>query len=142
MLLWSKYFLENNLAEVQEQSILVSNAKLSFTDEIDQVNKRLDEVAAIQAGYVTWSGILAEFSSIIPANVRIESLIFDAPNQSFYLKGFSRTRDDLLVLEKQLENSDLFININSPLSNLLNSRDIQFEFSGSINLGEKASRTE
>ena len=134
MLIWSKYFLEYSLTQEREQSILVNISKLSFADEIDKVNQELDDVEKIQSDYVAWSGIMAEFSEIIPPHNRVESLSLDAVNQKFFMKGFSQTRDDLLALEKQLDNSSLFYDIDSPLSNLLKSENIQFEFSGKINL--------
>lgn len=136
LLLWSKFFLENNLANVQERGILVSGSKLTFASQIEQINATLDEVEEVQKQYVAWSQVLASITQIIPSGNLVSELAINSPEQTFSLSGFSQTRGDLLNLEKNLKASDLIVELNSPVSNLLKPKDIQFTFSGKLFLRE------
>ena len=137
LLVASQVLLANNLADVQEQSILVAGVKLSFSDQIDAINNTLKQVATIQSEHIEWSLVLAEFAAFVSAGNEIEQIILSSKNVSFTMKGFSRTREDFLALEAALKNSNLIKNLNSPLSNLLNPVNINFQFSGDLILESK-----
>jgi len=137
LLVVSQIFLANNLVDVQEQSLLVSGVNLSFSDQIDALNNTLKEVEDIQSEHVDWSEVLAEIATLVPAGNEIEQINLSSQNSSFTMKGFSRTREDLLALETALKNSSLIGNLESPLSNLLEPVDIDFKFSGNLLLKSK-----
>lgn len=133
LLLWSKFFLERNLASWQEQSILVAQNRLSMADQVENLNKDIRDLNTIQEDYVVWSNVITEIAQLVPPGNRIDELRIDTNGNTFKLSGFSSTRNNLLQLEENLEESDLIgKDFKSPLSNLLSPRDIEFEFSGSF----------
>ncbi len=134
LLLWSKFFLERNLSDWQEQSILVAQNRLHLTDKVGSLNKDIRDLNTVQGDYVIWSRVIAEFAKLVPKGSRIDELIIDTNGSTFLLRGFSTTRSELLEFEKNLEKSDLVEELNAPLSNLLSPRDIEFNFSGTVNL--------
>lgn len=142
MLLWSKVFLATNLADVHERGIMVTGSKLTFVDQIEQINAKIDEAESIQGKYVAWSQVLFEITELIPPGNYVSELVVNSPNQTFSISGFSNTRDDLLRLEKNLLSAELVTELNSPVSNLLKPKEIQFTFSGKIFLREEAEEIE
>lgn len=142
LLLWSKVFLESNLANVQERGTLVTGSKLSFASQIEEINTAIDEVDLIQKKYVAWSQVLYEITQLVPPGNYVSELAVNSVEQSFSLSGFSNTREDLLSLEDNLKNAELISELKSPVSNLLKPNDIQFIFSGKIFLREEAEAEE
>jgi Tfp pilus assembly protein PilN len=132
LLMSGRIFLANNLASVQEQSILVSGVKLSFSDQIDALNKTLEEVEDIQAEHIEWSLVLTEIATLVPEGNEVDQITLSSKNKNFTMNGFSQTREDILALEAAMKNSSLITNLESPLSNLLEPVEINFKFSGDL----------
>ena len=62
------------------------------------------------------------------SSIFIEELAYNGPTE-FRLHGIAGTRDDLLVFTKHLNDDDLIGEVDSPISNLLKNRDIEFSLS-------------
>lgn len=132
LLLWSKFFLERNLANWQEQSILVAQNRLHLTDQVGNLNKDIRDVNTVQGDYVVWSSVITTFSELVPRGARIDELVIDTNGNTFVLRGFSNSRSELLQFEENLKASELVLTLNAPLSNLLSPKDIEFDFSGTL----------
>ncbi len=132
--LWGGYFLEKELANWDSRILSISNKQPGIIKDIKKINANLDRLNDMQKDYVEWSKFLLDFSYLIPDGNKLDTLNVDYENKSFEILGFSRTRADLLELQKNLENSDIVYDVDYPLSNLLKSRDISFSFKGKIKI--------
>ena len=104
--------------EEVEVSIKKTNERLRiFSRSLDREN-RISHILEVALGYRQSTVSLAE-------------LTFNGPNE-FRLKGFAGTRDDLLVFIGLLSGSDLIAEVNSPISNLLKDRNIEFSLTFTV----------
>jgi len=99
---------------------------------VKEFNKLLKNIDGIQAEYTFWSEILIKTASFVPSGVRLSSFTINRVNSNFKITGRANFRDDLLNLKRNLEESDHFIEIQSPISNILLRENINFELSGKI----------
>ena len=72
------------------------------------------------------SDILAELSKTIPAGISLTNLSFQKQNKEISFSGTALTREDLLVLKRNLEENESFQEIYFPASNWVNPVDINF----------------
>jgi len=74
------------------------------------------------------SHILDEALKNRPPAVGINEFTYNSPNE-FRLRGSAQSRNDLLLFVERLSKSKVISGVNSPISNLLKDRDIEFELS-------------
>ncbi len=129
---WGKFFLERNLAVWDEQAILVAKHKVAISDRVRLLNESALAVSKIQEKYLPMSRILIEFSKIVPAGNQVYTFEVNSENKTVKIRGFSTTRENVIAFENALKNSSFFTNIKSPLTNLLNPRNIDFEFTADL----------
>jgi Tfp pilus assembly protein PilN len=134
ILSWGKFFLEHRLADVREQSILVTQTRVAVSAEVVQVNSRLNEIANIQKEHIRWSLVLVELAELVPPGNKVSELIMSSDKQNLVIKGISQTRANLLALEGSLKQWSQIRELHAPLSNLLSPENINFEFSASLDL--------
>ena len=74
------------------------------------------------------SPVLIEAISTLAPSVKISELTYNGPTE-FRLKGLVGARDDLLKFIEFLDRSEQINEVNSPISNLLKDRNIEFSIS-------------
>ncbi len=74
------------------------------------------------------SSVLVEAISTLAPSIKISELTYNGPVE-FRLKGLVGTRDDLLKFIEFLDKSEQIDEVNSPISNLLKDRNIEFSIS-------------
>jgi len=116
--------LFNQAQELGEQVVELNQELSGF------INQRLEYLAKIIEEQVTWSPILEKLAQIVPKNTRLESL--EINNKEIKIGGYAETRDDVLLLQKILGQEKQFIDINSPLSNVVKQKNIDFYLSFKI----------
>ncbi len=136
ILLWGGYFLEKELSEWEMRVYSINNRSPELVQEITKINTSLGNLDQIQQDYIVWSKILLEFSELIPKGTKLNNLNINAKTSTFKMEGFSFTRKDLLQLQENLNKSNLIVEVEAPLSNLLKSENIDFKFSGKIDLSK------
>lgn len=121
-------------------AVLVRNISNDFTARSTDSSREFDvmmaEVRAIN-GYLKnlddqrpaaeWSEVLLGITELAPADVRIASVRGEADG-TIHVIGSALTRDSMLAMRAALEDSPQFGKVDSPLSNLLQQRDVSFEF--------------
>lgn len=76
-------------------------------------------------------GVIEEVNKVVPQGVALRELKVD--EKEAVLIGKAASREDLLFLKTQLEKSEIFTNIESPISNLVANENVDFEFKMKIN---------
>ncbi|MFH1392669.1 MAG: PilN domain-containing protein [bacterium] len=112
-------------AQELEKQVSTLNKELSGF-----INQRLGYVAQIQKEQIVWSLILEKISQITPNGIRLEFL--ETADNQVQIGGYAKTRDDVSHFQQILEQETQFINFDSPLSNFVKQKDIDFLFSFQI----------
>lgn len=124
--------LERQLSQRKQEE---KTAKfLEVQQKISTFNQNLQNVARLQERHAAITPILVELSRTTPATVRLTTLRIIVADQSAQLAGIAQTRDALLAYQKALEESDLFLEVTSPLSNLTNRENVEFSLQFKLNL--------
>ncbi len=107
---------------------------LEVQQKINIFNQNLQSVAKLQERHTVITPILVELSRLTPATIRLTALRIAVADQSAQLTGLAQTRDVLLLYQKALEESNLFLEVASPLSNLTNRENVEFSLQFKIDL--------
>lgn len=94
---------------------------------VASLNSYLEKIDAIQKNQKNYSNLIIFLAEIIPAGVRLDTLSLNEQNE-VSLNGFAQRRELVVSLKDALEKSELFSDIESPLSNLVKETDINFYF--------------
>jgi len=119
------------LSLVEKHSTLSDGEGISsFISEINSKVKIYEENK--RTGRII-NEVVKKIIEVKPAGIKINSFSFKKNNISF--AGISETRSELIYFSDKLKNSGEFKKINSPLSNFLKEKNIEFNIS--IELYEK-----
>lgn len=161
ILLAGQLLLQNNINKVVEETSLILSRQQGYNEKIKQLNQQINFVGSIQNQHVKWSGLLIEIGKVSPEDISINYLNIQdyvdpdekkkskkkkssskeekytfpkAVDKIITIHGYSPTRDSFLELKNNLEKSPYLTEIDSPFSNLLKEKNIEFNLSAKINL--------
>jgi Tfp pilus assembly protein PilN len=132
LILVSAFFSLDLLLDSQQELIETrkqeeKNQSLAQIEErINQANSNISKIFLKQQGIILWTLILEELTEIIPEGLSLDLLSSSKESRKIKLNGFSPDRDKLLVFAESLKQSSYFQDIESPLSNLIKQKDIDF----------------
>jgi len=134
IILVAKVILQNNFNKVVEQTTLITKNSQGRNARIREVNSTLDYISQIQDNFIAWSYLFEDLSKNINDQVIFRAIKVDKENRKIDFKGIAQTRESLLVLKEGLENSDLFLNVDFPIKNILEKENINFEIKAELNI--------
>lgn len=132
ILLSAKAILQNTFNKTVEQTTLVTKSNQSYNSRVRTINHKLGYVAKIQDEFIYFSYLMEDISKMATGNINLYLVKINLQDNTIVVKGKSGLRDDLLALKRNMENSNLFENINFPLKNILEKQDVDFEIDGKI----------
>lgn len=122
----SKLILKKySLDIVNRETANLKNSE-EYIQKIKTTNEKIDKVALVQKDAVLWTKFLKILSDKISEDVIINQIAIDKKIDNFTISGTAKSRDSLLALEKTLEETGYFEEINLPISSLLKKDDIAF----------------
>ncbi len=130
----ARLLLLDNLNELLSTSMTVNQKNTSLDKEISQLNNELKNINSIQNDFTKWSTVLGNIAAIIPSNIEIKYLNIEKASGHFDLSGRARERADYLKLKDNLEKFPYLQKLETPLTNLLVRQNVDFQFSGQMNL--------
>lgn len=133
ILLAAKTVLDNNFQTIIEQTTLIVKEYGGVNQKIKEINQKIKTIEKTQEQFVAWSEILTQISNLAPQNTTVSVMILSRSGAEMTLKGTAKTRNDLLLLKSNLENSKIFSSVKIPFSNLLTREDVNFEFELGLN---------
>ncbi len=101
---------------------------LETEEKIAETNRVLNQVHRKQSETISWAPLLEEISKITPKEIYLTNFSYNQSKNTISLIGWAEERKDVLFMEKLLEESPFFDQVNSPLSNLLKQNKIDFSF--------------
>lgn len=133
-LLVAQIILQNNFNKIVEQTTLITKNSQTYNLRVREVNARLNSVDQIQNNFVYWTKLFEALTGGIKNDVTFSYLKINGGDSSAMIRGAAKTRSGLLDFKETLESSDIFSDINFPLSNLLEKNNINFEISAKLDI--------
>jgi hypothetical protein len=125
--------IEDKIAIEQSRVIQTETVK-GMERKVKELNKELAELRQTQDKQSNLYQILDNISQKLLQGVEIYNLEINRESSRVMVSGFSPTRDKLLRIKQILETTSEYENIDFPLSNLTDPKDIKFYFSFTLQL--------
>lgn len=133
MLFSFEYILDFNFQSASEQR----NGKIEqyekikrYDDRFSQINREVLDIQNIRKSQLYWSKLFVNLNETIFPGIEIKSFLNE--NYAINISGVSDTRSNLILFKEKLEKSDCFLNINLPLSDLIEKNNIAFQISFNV----------
>ncbi len=136
ILVAAKIIIKKNLDNIIEQTSLVTGNSRNYMNKVKKINSQINSVMSIQKDHAPWPDLIKILAEKTPAGVKLSYIKINKENSSIKLGGKADLRDNLLALKQNLENSKIFSNLDFPLENILEKKDVYFEINAKINLNE------
>ncbi|WKZ29564.1 MAG: PilN domain-containing protein [Patescibacteria group bacterium] len=121
------------LNDVQGRQIL-SAEYLSVNKDIRALNAQIGRIELLQKMQISPTALLLDIGQRTPEGVRLSSIDFDVSSESLRLSGRAQRREDLLAYESAIKASPFVKSLDSPISNLFQKSDINFQFKIVLNV--------
>jgi len=132
LLVWSWLTLVNEFENLSQSALLIQKDYSNYNQETKEINSLINELKKISGDYQIISPIILNFSSITPANIKINTLNVNIKNKSIYFSGVAKTRDDLLGYEEIINKTDWLEKVSIPTDQLFKRENINFKFETKI----------
>ncbi len=126
------YFLQNNLASVQERTASLDVVYQKVNQEIKETNQQLQNLALAQKEVFNSDSYLDQVFRNIPAAISLNGLTLSRENKLLTLQGASKTRPDLLLLKEKLQQFPWIKNLDLPVSSLTTKENINFTLTAQL----------
>lgn len=128
----ARVILVEQFAKIKKETSLVRVERLFLEGRVDALNKKIAQATAVQEDFSKWTTLLGTLVAALPPNVKLDYLAVNKAEGNLRLNGLAEKRTDLLAAQQGLENSLLFTNLESPLSNFLSKIKVDFRFLGKL----------
>lgn len=115
------------LMEVREKDPK-TNYLLNLEKRIREGNEILEEIKKKHEESTIWTPVFEELSKVTPSGIHLTRISYNLESGRVDLKGWSDTRERVILMQESLEKSEYCHDVSSPLSNLLKQTDINFNF--------------
>lgn len=126
-LLAVRMMLKGTYEDLAKRSSGGSDETSAITADIKKINDYLKRVDGLEQRFVPWSKVMEEISRLVPEGTQLSSLHVEREGK-ITLSGIATQREDVLTLQTRLEQSPAFKDVKAPLSNILQQRDVKFDF--------------
>ena len=119
---------------IEQSRVVQTETVKGMERKVRDLNRELAQLKQIQNKQSNLYQVLDSLSQNLFRGVEIYSLEIDKNTGKVVVSGYSSTRDNLLTIKQILETSPEYKDINFPLSNLTDPKDIKFYFSFTLHL--------
>jgi Tfp pilus assembly protein PilN len=109
----------------------IQSSGADYNLKVRDINGRMAVVAQIQAGFASYSRYLKNIAALLPPGVFLSSVNIDSGAKAIVIRGVAQSRNDLLALEKNLQEAAWLTKVNVRLEDKLKKTNIEF---GNIDL--------
>lgn len=126
-LLAVRMMLTTTYEDLAKRSGDESTETKSITTDIKSINDYLKRIDGLGQRFVPWSRVLEELTRAMPEGIRLTQIRVEKDGK-ITLSGVARDRQDVLTLQSRLGQSPTFKDVKAPLSNILQQKDVNFDF--------------
>lgn len=131
-LLITKLIIQNSFNQAVAQGTLITQEYGVLNQKVHTINQKINFLSDIQNKFVIWSPALSTLTATTPKNIVLSSFFANNIAHNLEISGNARTRDDLLLYKKNLEQSPLLSSVKLPIENLLEAADINFRITAKL----------
>jgi len=133
-LLVGRLYLENRFTETVIDTTRINTDLYSpVSENVKASNDILKIAKTIQDEFTPWHTLLIRLGEITPKNVTLRQIVISHDTSSLSLLGYATDRSSFLQFSEALEADELFVTVESPISNILNKVDINFSLNIILN---------
>ena len=109
-----------------EKSRLETKELIQLEEKIKGANQKIEKTYGTLRDFKRLTPFLEELAGLIPSGVYLTNLSYQKDAVQIQLNGRADSRENFLLFQKTLKKNPLFTGINSPLSNLVKQKQIDF----------------
>jgi hypothetical protein len=133
----ANFIIEKNFQEYFSSSKLSKNAGQELNnDKISAINGEISAAVAVQKDFFPTSLLIQETTKLLTPGISLKQLRFDLDKKTAKISGLADSRENFLAFKNSLESSKIFTKVNSPITSLLQKKNIEFEISMELNLSQ------
>ena len=136
ILLAAKGILQNNFNKIVEQTTLITKNSQGYNVKVRNINSNLNHALKIQNDFIAWSYLIEDLASRMPPGINFSLVKISKEKSLINIKGMAELRDNLLKLKQNMEDSLIYSEVEFPLKNILQKKDINFEISAKLDLSQ------
>jgi len=114
---------------IEQSKIIQTNTIKGIEKKVKELNQELVDLEKISKNQSNFYQTLLNIIPELLSEVNVYNLELSSETKRITVTGFSSTREDLLEIKQKLEKSSRYKEIDFPISNLTNSKNIDFRFS-------------
>lgn len=123
-----------NLGPIQARTANLEPVYNQINQEIQKVNKQLNNISEAQNSFFAWTPYLADTLKNLPTGISLNGLNFNKDNKNLIIQGLAKTRADLLTLKDNLAKLLWVKKLDLPASTLTAKENINFIIKVELNL--------
>ena len=121
--------LEGTTEQIAQQTKVLNELKqASVRREAEAYNQNLSNFQVLQKAHENWFLVLAELARRLPSDLVLDSFIMNRTNKKVEISGNAASRDSVLKFRQNLLASPYFTNVNFPLSNLEQPKNLVWKY--------------
>jgi len=132
----AKALLVANFKEFYNQDALLKTNGQEYNEKIRAINEKLKTVSKIQEEFTPSSLLIKELTDRIPDGVSLSYIRADIGGRNLRISGQADKRESFLTLRSNLSESPAFVEIDSPLQNILRKENVDFEINIKLDLSQ------
>jgi uncharacterized membrane protein len=114
---------------LEQSKIVQTETVKSIEKKVKELNLQLTDLDKIIKNQSNFYNILLDIVPELLSKVDVYTIDIEKETKIIAITGYSATRENLQLIKKTLESSTRYKNIDFPISNLTNPKDINFRFS-------------
>ena len=118
--------VEHQITRYEDELKSATNQKLD--EEVKTLNNQIKQIDNLRKQHYYWSNVLAEIANITPSDLSVNFLNLDRSTGKIEISGVAGNRASVLEFWANVKRSNMFKDINFPLSNLEKSSNGGFTY--------------
>lgn len=135
ILIIAQNIMQSNFNDLATLNSQLKEDKLAIAHEIASLNLKIKTADDIQQQFIPWSEIISDFDKAISGGIEIHTLKITRENWT--VQGEAINRETLLKFKSKLEKNDYFNVVKSPITNLLQKNNLDFELQMTVKTANK-----
>lgn len=132
----AKFLLQSTFKEFSNQESQLKISSQDYNEKIRKINDQLKTVTQIQSEFIYSSALVKELTDRIGNGIYLSYIKADIGGQVLRIIGRADKRENFLALKQNLSTSPVFTEVSSPLQNILQKENIDFEMTIKLDLSK------
>jgi hypothetical protein len=124
--LFSNAVLETYISHSGSNRIIIRNNYQSLDSQIEEAESKIKHVVGIQEDSINWSKLIEDIMIRTNDEIIFSRISINREKYQLDLLGHAETRNALINLKNEFEDSINYLSIDFPIKNILEKEDINF----------------